>query len=104
MPIYEYQCNRCRQITEALQKFSDPALTECPHCSGRLKKLMSLNSFHLKGSGWYVTDYAGKKSDGHQSQSSSEGTSKEKKTEKPTKTESSTNSSSDSKKVDAVAG
>ena len=103
MPIYEYQCNRCRQITEALQKFSDPALTECPHCSGRLKKLMSLNSFHLKGSGWYVTDYAGKKSGGQQSKSSSQETAKEEKADKPIKTESSTDSSSDSKKVVAAA-
>ena len=61
MPIYEYECNRCHEVTEALQKFSDPPLRHCPHCNGRLQKLMSLNSFHLKGSGWYVTDYAGKK-------------------------------------------
>ena len=61
MPIYEYECVKCHQTTEAVQKFSDPPLTDCPHCHGRLKKLMSLNSFHLKGSGWYVTDYAGKK-------------------------------------------
>ena len=60
MPIYEYECSRCRQITEALQKFSDPPLNDCPHCSGRLKRLMSINNFHLKGSGWYVTDYADK--------------------------------------------
>jgi putative FmdB family regulatory protein len=61
VPIYEYECAKCHQTTEALQKFSDPPLSKCPHCDGRLKKLMSLNSFHLKGSGWYVTDYAGKK-------------------------------------------
>ena len=61
MPIYEYKCSKCHQVTEALQKFSDLPLTDCPHCNGTLKKLMSLNSFHLKGSGWYVTDYAGKK-------------------------------------------
>lgn len=103
MPIYEYQCNKCRQVTEALQKFSDPALTECPYCKGRLKKLMSLNSFHLKGSGWYVTDYAGKKSGGQQSKSSSQETAKEEKAEKPIKTEASTDSSSDSKKVVAAA-
>ena len=60
MPIYEYECKTCHQITEFLQKFSDPPLSDCPHCNGRLQKLMSLNSFHLKGSGWYVTDYAGK--------------------------------------------
>ena len=103
MPIYEYQCTRCRQVTEALQNFSDPSLTECPHCNGRLKKLMSLNSFHLKGSGWYVTDYAGKKSNGQQSKSSSQEPAKEEKADKPTKTESSTDSSSDSKKVVAAA-
>ena len=60
MPIYEYECNSCKRITEAIKKFSDPAITDCPHCKGRLQKLVSLSSFHLKGSGWYVTDYAGK--------------------------------------------
>ncbi len=96
MPIYEYQCNRCRQITEALQKFSDPTLTECPHCHGRLKKLMSLNSFHLKGSGWYVTDYAGKKAGNQQSKSSSEGSAKKEEASKPEKSDSSSKSSSES--------
>ena len=72
MPIYEYECVKCHQTTEALQKISDPPLTDCPHCHGRLRKLMSLNSFHLKGSGWYVTDYAGKKSGSHVDKSSGE--------------------------------
>ncbi len=62
MPIYEYQCDSCSVIMEDLQKFSDPALRECPACGGKLSKLMSLNSFHLKGSGWYVTDYTNKNS------------------------------------------
>ena len=62
MPIYEYQCDSCSEITEDLQKISDPALRECPECGGKLSKLMSLNSFHLKGSGWYVTDYTNKNS------------------------------------------
>ncbi|MFH1146686.1 MAG: FmdB family zinc ribbon protein [Pseudomonadota bacterium] len=60
MPVYEYQCQQCSRITESWQKISDAPLTECPHCSGGLKKLISCSSFHLKGSGWYVTDYAGK--------------------------------------------
>jgi len=60
MPIYEYECSKCSQVMEELQKFSDPPLKKCPHCGGRLHKKMSLNSFHLKGSGWYVTDYANK--------------------------------------------
>jgi putative FmdB family regulatory protein len=60
MPIYEYQCEKCGDTTEVLQKFSDSPLSECPSCGGPMHKLMSMNSFQLKGSGWYVTDYAGK--------------------------------------------
>jgi putative FmdB family regulatory protein len=60
MPIYEYECNKCGNIEEALQKFSDKPLTKCKHCSGKLHKLVSQSSFHLKGTGWYVTDYADK--------------------------------------------
>ena len=61
MPIYEYQCRKCGETTEIMQKFSEVPLRKCPSCGGRLAKLMSMNSFQLKGSGWYVTDYAGKK-------------------------------------------
>jgi len=60
MPIYEYECSKCGKINEALQKFSDKPLTKCRHCSGKLHKLISHSSFHLKGNGWYVTDYANK--------------------------------------------
>jgi putative FmdB family regulatory protein len=60
MPIYEYQCDQCGKIQEAIQKFSDKPLTQCKHCSGKLNKLISHSAFHLKGTGWYVTDYAGK--------------------------------------------
>ena len=60
MPIYEYHCDQCGETTEMLQKFSDDPLTVCPACGGHVEKLMSMNSFKLKGSGWYVTDYAGK--------------------------------------------
>ncbi len=58
MPIYEYQCDKCGKTEEAIQKFSDPPLTTCSHCTGQLHKLISQSSFHLKGTGWYVTDYA----------------------------------------------
>jgi putative FmdB family regulatory protein len=60
MPIYEYECGSCGRITEAWQKFSDKPLKACEHCSGELHKIMSQSTFHLKGTGWYVTDYAGK--------------------------------------------
>ena len=63
MPIYEYECTNCGKIEEALQKFSDKPLTKCKYCSGKLTKLVSQSSFHLKGSGWYVTDYAAKNRD-----------------------------------------
>jgi putative FmdB family regulatory protein len=64
MPIYEYQCQKCGTIQEALQNFSDKPLTRCRRCSGRLHKLVSRSSFHLKGTGWYVTDYANRPKDG----------------------------------------
>ncbi len=64
MPLYEYQCTQCGAVEEAIQKFSDPPLTTCSKCSGKLNKLISQSSFHLKGTGWYVTDYSNKKSSG----------------------------------------
>ena len=60
MPIYEYECTKCHVVEEVLQKFSDKPLKKCKHCSGKLQKLISQNSFHLKGTGWYVTDYSNK--------------------------------------------
>ena len=60
MPIYEYECEKCGNIEEVLQRFSAKPLTKCKHCSGRLHKLISQSTFHLKGTGWYVTDYADK--------------------------------------------
>ena len=60
MPIYEYECEKCGAIEETFQHFSDKPLTTCKCCEGKLHKLISQSTFHLKGSGWYVTDYAGK--------------------------------------------
>lgn len=78
MPIYEYQCQVCGTRTEHLQKISDPPLPACPKCGGGVKKLISSPAFQFKGSGWYVTDYAGKsgagaKSDASSSESKSDG-------------------------------
>ncbi len=58
MPIYEYRCEKCDSHFEVIQKFSDKPLKFCSKCKGRLAKLISQTSFQLKGSGWYVTDYA----------------------------------------------
>ena len=60
MPIYEYECRKCKAHTEAFQKVSDKPLTKCQKCGGRLEKLISSPAIQFKGSGWYVTDYAGK--------------------------------------------
>lgn len=60
MPIYEYQCRKCGHLAEVFQKFSDAPITRCEVCNGRMKKLISQSTFHLKGTGWYVTDYASK--------------------------------------------
>ena len=63
MPIYEYECQKCGHHAEVLQKFSDPPISRCEKCKGKMRKLISHSTFHLKGTGWYVTDYASKRSD-----------------------------------------
>ena len=74
MPLYEYQCAECGGIEEAIQKFSDAPLTTCRHCSGKLNKLISQSSFHLKGTGWYVTDYSKKPAPASSGKNSDEAT------------------------------
>jgi putative FmdB family regulatory protein len=61
MPLYEYQCLNCGKKTEVIQRFDDAPLAACPACGGEVKKLISSPAFQFKGTGWYVTDYAGKK-------------------------------------------
>lgn len=62
MPLYEYECDACGHRFETIQKFSDPPIEKCPKCGSHVHKLMSAPAFHLKGSGWYITDYAKKDS------------------------------------------
>jgi putative FmdB family regulatory protein len=57
MPIYEYRCEKCGEF-EHSQRITDPALQRCPTCKRKVRRLISNTSFQLKGSGWYVTDYA----------------------------------------------
>ena len=70
MPMYEYQCEKCDRRTEKIEKVDGPHLKKCPHCGGKVEQLMSAPAIQFKGSGWYVTDYAGKK--GVSSESSSD--------------------------------
>ena len=57
MPIYEYNCKRCGDF-EITQRMSEDSLKKCPTCGAKVSKLISTSAFHLKGSGWYMTDYA----------------------------------------------
>ncbi len=58
MPIYEYHCDACGHEFELIQSFSDKPQKKCLKCGKPVRKLISQSSFHLKGTGWYVTDYA----------------------------------------------
>ncbi|KOG50226.1 FmdB family zinc ribbon protein [Streptomyces decoyicus] len=62
MPTYQYQCTACGEGLEAVQKFTDDALTECPACDGRLKKVFSAVGIVFKGSGFYRNDSRGSSS------------------------------------------
>jgi putative FmdB family regulatory protein len=109
MPIYEYECRKCKAHTEAFQKVTDKPLTKCLKCGGRLDKRISAPAIQFKGSGWYVTDYAGKATKGEKSESdakteSSEKTDKTEKTDKKTTKESSPTKKSSEKASPSKAG
>jgi putative FmdB family regulatory protein len=86
MPIYEYKCEKCGTF-EVTQRITEKALGKCPTCKGKVKKLISNTSFQLKGTGWYITDYARKDKTAPKSDNgakSSAETKKESKTENST--------------------
>jgi putative FmdB family regulatory protein len=82
VPLYEYQCKKCKHKFEKIQKFSDRPIKKCPECGGPLEKIQHAPNVQFKGTGWYVTDYGGKgdksKADGGSEKSSSEKDSSEK--------------------------
>jgi putative FmdB family regulatory protein len=96
MPIYEYECRKCKAHVEAFQKVSDKPLTKCRKCGGKLERKISAPAIQFKGSGWYVTDYAGKTTKGEKSESES---APETTADKPEKTEKKTKESSPAKKT-----
>ena len=63
MPIYEYRCRKCDEVTERIEGFHDDPLKKCPSCAGKVERQMSAGAFILKGTGWYATDYANKSHD-----------------------------------------
>ena len=94
MPIYEYECQKCGTF-EAKQRITEKPLGKCPTCKGKVKRLISNTSFQLKGTGWYVTDYA-RKGNNKEAGKSENGakSSSESKESKDSKSESKTESSS----------
>ena len=76
MPLYEYECDSCGHRFEVIQKMSDPPLEACPKCGQVLRKLQAAPAFHLKGSGWYATDYAKKDQSSAKSEDESKGATK----------------------------
>jgi putative FmdB family regulatory protein len=74
MPLYEYQCTKCGERTEIIQKLSDPPYSHCPKCGGDMKKLLSPPAIQFKGSGFYKTDYASKPASEKTTESKSDST------------------------------
>ena len=97
MPIYEYQCEKCGTF-EVTQRITEKPLGRCPTCKAKVRKLISNTSFQLKGTGWYVTDYARKGKDAPKTENGSKSTS-ESKTESKTESSSTTTSKSSSEKT-----
>ena len=90
MPIYEYDCQTCKKRTEAIQRVGERPLRICPHCGGKLKKAFSAPAIQFKGSGWYVTDYAGARGEQKSKEAAAdtkEGSEKAEKAEKSEKSE-----------------
>ncbi|KKZ74377.1 FmdB family zinc ribbon protein [Streptomyces showdoensis] len=97
MPTYQYQCTECGEGLEAVQKFTDDALTECPNCKGRLKKVFSAVGIVFKGSGFYRNDSRGASSSSSPASSKSSSSSSSTSSSSSSTPASSSSSSSDSK-------
>ena len=72
MPLYEYQCQKCGERVEIIQRVSDKPYSHCPKCGGDMKKLISAPAIQFKGSGFYKTDYASSKPSESKSETKSE--------------------------------
>jgi putative FmdB family regulatory protein len=113
--LYEYECRKCHRVTEKIERVNGPHLSKCPYCGGKVEQKVSRSAIQFKGSGWYITDYAGKKaaadatgdnagnsdkSDKSESKDSStkDSSTKETKESKDTKTAASTGKKTEKKK------
>src|SRR5579872_7311110 len=102
MPLYEYKCHSCGKTFEVIQKFSDEPLKTHAECGGEVERLLSAPAFHLKGTGWYATDYAKSNPKPAKSEDSKSETKSEKSdTKSETKSDSSSEKSSSEKKAES---
>jgi putative FmdB family regulatory protein len=98
VPLYEYECAKCHKRTEKIEHVSGPHLKKCPHCGGKVEQLLTAPAIQFKGSGWYVTDYAGKKSGTAETAPTKESGGKDSSTESAAKDSSKESSSKESTK------
>jgi putative FmdB family regulatory protein len=85
MPLYEYECKKCKHRFEKILKFSDKPMKKCPDCGGQVEQLISAPTVQFKGAGWYVTDYAKKGTSSPSKSSESDGGTKDSGKEKDSK-------------------
>jgi putative FmdB family regulatory protein len=77
VPLYEYKCLKCGRHTDKIEPVAGPHLKKCPHCGGKVESVITAPAIKFKGSGWYVTDYAGKSTEGGSKESKAAADSKE---------------------------
>jgi len=77
VPLYEYKCLKCGRHTEKIEPVAGPHLKKCPHCGGKVESVITAPAIKFKGAGWYVTDYAGKSTDGGSKESKPAGDGKD---------------------------
>lgn len=97
LPLYEYECQKCHRHTEKIETVSGPHLKKCPHCGGKVERMITAPAIQFKGAGWYVTDYAGKGAGKEAGAATSSSTEKSEKKEGATKESSAKEETKESK-------
>jgi putative FmdB family regulatory protein len=103
MPIYEFECRKCKAHTEVFQKMNDKQPTKCPKCGGRLERLVSAPAIQFKGSGFYLTDYGRSGQKALEKKQSEATSSDDKKSDKTDKTDTKAKETSPGKKTSEKA-
>ena len=101
MPLYEYACQKCGRHTDKIEPVAGPHLKKCPHCGGKVESVITAPAIKFKGSGWYVTDYAGKSALGESPEKSDSSKSGKDGSDKPSADKSDTSDKKDSSKKES---